>query len=197
MNRRDALKNTALVGGSAALSTSLLGLLQSCQSQPRLDWEPQFLTTDQARLVSALVDTILPTTDTPGALDVNVDVFIDLVFHKMYDEAGQQQVKADMETFDAECKEKFGQAFADLDAEQKVAVLKEAEANSPKGGRGVWGMTVEKTEPVGFYRSLKSMAVWGYCSSEEIGKNVLNYDPIPGPYQGCVPLSDVGKVYSL
>ena len=197
MNRRDALKNTALLGGTAALSTSLLGLLQSCQAQPRLDWEPQFLSTDQAQLVSALVDTIIPTTDTPGALDVNVDVFIDLVFHKMYDETGQKQVIAEMEAFDEGCKTKFGKTFADLGAEQKKTILQEAEASSPKSGRGVWGMTVEQTEPVGFYRSLKSLAVWGYCSSEEIGKNVLNYDPIPGPYQGCVPLSDVGKVYSL
>jgi len=197
MNRRDALKNTALLGGTAALSTSLLGLLQSCQTQARLDWEPQFLATDQAQLVSALVDTILPTTDTPGGLDVKVDVFIDLVFQKMYDEAGQQQVVTEMEAFDEGCKTKFGKAFSDLDAEQKKTILQEAEANSPKSGRGVWGMTVEQTEPVGFYRSLKSLAVWGYCSSEEIGKNVLNYDPIPGPYQGCVPLSDVGKVYSL
>ncbi|MBX2873664.1 MAG: gluconate 2-dehydrogenase subunit 3 family protein [Saprospiraceae bacterium] len=197
MNRRDALKNTALLGGTAALSTSLLGLLQSCQTQARLDWEPQFLSTEQAQLVSSLVDTILPTTDTPGGLDVNVDVFIDLVFHKMYDETGQKQVVAEMEAFDERCKTKFDKVFADLDAEQKKSILQEAEANSPKGGRGVWGMTVEQTEAVGFYRSLKSMAVWGYCSSEEIGKNVLNYDPIPGPYQGCVPLSDVGKVYSL
>ncbi|NRB47254.1 MAG: gluconate 2-dehydrogenase subunit 3 family protein [Saprospiraceae bacterium] len=197
MNRRDALKNTALLGGTAALSTSLLGLLQSCQAQARLDWEPQFLSTAQAQLVGALVDTILPTTDTPGALDVNVDVFIDLVFHKMYDEAGQKQVTTEMTTFDEDCQSKFGKVFADLDGEQKTTVLREAEANSPKSGRGVWGMSVEKTEPVGFYRSLKSLAVWAYCSSEEIGKNVLNYDPIPGPYQGCVPLSDVGKVYSL
>ncbi len=197
MNRRDAIKNTALLGGTAALSTSLLGLLQSCQAQPRIDWEPKFLSVDQAQLVSALVDTILPTTDTPGGLDVNVDVFIDLVFHKMYDEAGQKQVVTDMEAFDENCKNTFGKSFAQLDVEQKKTVLQEAEANSPKSGRGVWGMTVEKTEPTGFYRSLKSMAVWGYCSSEEIGKNVLNYDPIPGPYQGCIPLSDVGKVYSL
>lgn len=197
MKRRDALKNTALLGGSAMLSSSLLTLLQSCQTETRLDWQPKFLSVDQAQLVSALVDTILPTTDTPGGLDVKVDMFIDLVYHKMYDEEGQKQVAAEMDQFNEKCTTKFGKSFHQLDAEQKKILLQEEEANSPKLGRGVWGMTVEKTEPAGFYRSFKSMAVWGYCSSEEIGKNVLNYDPIPGPYKGCVPLSDVGKVYSL
>ena len=197
MKRRDAIKNTALLGGSAALSSTLLSLLQSCQAESQLDWEPKFLSTDHAQLVSSLVDSIIPTTDTPGGLDMKVDRFIDLVFYKVYDEAGQKQVVAEMDQFNEKCASKFGKAFHQLDAEQKKTVLQEEEANSPKTGRGVWGMSVEKTEPVGFYRSLKSMAVWGYCSSEEIGKNVLNYDPIPGPYQGCIPFSEVGKVYSL
>ncbi|MEZ4701452.1 MAG: gluconate 2-dehydrogenase subunit 3 family protein, partial [Rhodothermales bacterium] len=101
MQRREALKKTALLGGSAALSTSLLGLLQSCQQQPRLGWQPTFLSEDHARLVSSLVDTLLPATDTPGGLDVKVDMFIDLVMGKMYDAAGQQQAVADMDAFNA------------------------------------------------------------------------------------------------
>lgn len=197
MNRRDALKNTALLGGSAALSSALLGLLQSCQSEPRLDWQPKFLSADHAQLVSSLVDTILPATDTPGGLDMKVDMFIDLVFAKIYDENGQKQVVAEMTQFNEKCTSKFGKGFHQLSSDQKTTILKEEEANAPKFGRGVWGMSVEKTDPPGFYRSFKSLAVWGYCSSEEIGKNVLNYDPIPGPYQGCIPFSDVGKVYSL
>lgn len=197
MNRRDALKNTALLGGSAALSSALLGLLQSCQSEPRLDWQPKFLSNDQAQLVASLVDTILPTTDTPGGLDMKVDMFIDLVFAKIYDENGQKQVVAEMDQFNQKCQSKFGDSFPKLSEEDKKNILKEEEANAPKFGRGVWGMSVEKTAPPGFYRSLKSLAVWGYCSSEEIGENVLNYDPIPGPYQGCIPFLEVGKVYSL
>ena len=35
--------------------------------------------------------------------------------------------------------------------------------------------------------------------SEEIGENVLWYDPVPGQQKGCVPLSEAGngKVMSL
>ena len=46
--------------------------------------------------------------------------------------------------------------------------------------------------PVGFYRSLKSMVLWGYLSSEQIGTEVLVYDPVPGEYDGDYPLSETG-----
>ena len=62
MKRRDAIKKTALVGGAAVLSSSLATLFQSCKETPRLNWQPKFLSVDHAQLVSALVDTILPTT---------------------------------------------------------------------------------------------------------------------------------------
>ena len=52
---------------------SIISLLQSCKSESRLDWQPLFFEEEEARFISALVDTILPPTDTPGALDVGVD----------------------------------------------------------------------------------------------------------------------------
>ena len=197
MNRREAIKRTAILGSGTALSTSLMALLQSCQQQPRLDWQPQFLSPDHARVVSALVDTILPVTDTPGGLDVKVDMFLDLVYAKMYDEASQQQIVSELNAFNDKCVELFGSPFHELEDQQKQTILETEEANSPKFNGGVWGTAVGEQEPVGFYRSFKSMAVWGYCSSEEIGKNVLNYDPIPGPFQGCIPYEDGDRVWSL
>ncbi|MEM8486388.1 MAG: gluconate 2-dehydrogenase subunit 3 family protein [Bacteroidota bacterium] len=196
MNRREALKRTAVLGGTAAVSTSLLGLLQGCQQQPRLGWSPTFLSTDHAQLVSALVDTVLPKTDTPGGLDVKADMFIDLVFDKTLDDAGKDQKIAEMDAFNADCNARYGSAFHELDLAQKTEYLQEQEANAPKFNGGVWGTAVGEQPPVGFYRSLKSLMVWAYFSSEEVGKDVTNYDPIPGPYQGCIPLADVGKVYS-
>ena len=197
MNRREALKRTAVIGGSAIAYSSLFTMLQSCQQQPRMDWQPQFLNADQVQLVSALVDTILPKTDTPGGLDVKVDMFIDLVIAKTYDDDGKQRISDEMHAFNEDCASRFGGVFHELDAEKRAEALSYHEANSPKFNGGVWGTAVGEQEPVGFYRAFKSMAVWGYCSSEEVGTNVLNYDPIPGPYQGCIPFSEVGKVWSL
>lgn len=197
MNRREALKRTAVLGGTAVVSTSFMTLLQACQQQPRLGWQPQFLSAGHAQLVSALVDTVLPKTDTPGGLDVKADMFIDMVFANTMDEAAQQAKVAEMDAFEEACKAQHGKAFHELDSTQRTALLQEEEARAPKFNGGVWGTAVGEQEPVGFYRSLKSLMIWAYFSSEEVGKNVTNYDPIPGPYQGCIPLDDVGKVYTL
>ncbi|HMQ47650.1 MAG TPA: gluconate 2-dehydrogenase subunit 3 family protein [Saprospiraceae bacterium] len=197
MNRRELLKNTAILGGASVLSTSLFSILQSCQSEPRLGWTPTFLSPEHALLVSALVDTLLPKTNTPGGLDMKVDLFMDAVFSKLYDDKAQEAVVVEMDAFNQQCRSKYGKPFYELDATQKGAFLKEAEANSPKFNRGVWGTAVGEQKPVGFYRSMKSLAVWAYCTSQEVGSEILAYDPVPGDYLGCVPLSEVGTVWSL
>jgi hypothetical protein len=197
MNRRDALKKSALALGAAAGAPTLISLLQACAKTDRLTWTPQFLSEDHARFLSSFVDFLLPKTETPGGLDVKADIFIDLMYAKTYDEAGQKQVVADIEKFNSDCKANYGKVFADLSEGDKKAVFEEHEANSPKFPKTVWGGAVGPREPVGFYRSLKSTVLWAYFSSEEIGKNVLSYDPIPGEYRGCMPLSEVGNTWSL
>lgn len=197
MNRRDALRKTALFAGSAVAAPTMLSLLQSCAKQDRLTWVPQFLQENQARFISAFVDFLLPKTETPGGLDVKADVFIDLVYAKTYDEVGQKNVVAEINKFNEDCKATYGKVFAELGSEDKSACFKGHEAKSPKFVPKVWGTGVGTQEPVGFYRSLKSTVLWAYFSSEEIGKNVLSYDPIPGEYKGCIPLSEVGNSWSL
>lgn len=197
MNRRKAIRNTGVFLGTAVAAPSLIVLLEACQSEPRLDWQPQFFTINEAQCISALVDVILPRTETPGALDVNVDVFLDRIFAQTYDEEGQQKVRADIAAFNSNCKKSHGAVFTKLNEEDQINVLKAAEKNSGKFGRGVWGKGVEDKGPVGFYRSIKSMAIWAYFTSEKMGKEVLNYDPVPGDYKGCIPLSDVGYRWSL
>ncbi|MHA7131102.1 gluconate 2-dehydrogenase subunit 3 family protein [Algoriphagus namhaensis] len=197
MNRREALKKSGWLAGSAIAAPSLLSLLQACRETDRLDWTPIFLSEAQALFLSSFVDTILPKTDTPGGLDVKTDVFLDLLYAKTYDEQGQAFVKKEIDALDAEAKEQFGKVFAKLDAAEKRDFLMDQERKTAKYNRGVWGTAVGEQKPVGFYRQLKSQVLWGYFSSEEIGKNVLNYDPIPGEYRGCVPVEEIGRVWSL
>lgn len=197
MNRREAIRNTGLVAGASVMIPSFLALLQSCSEEPRLDWQPQFLNVEEAQFISSFVDVLLPKTDTPGALDVKVDMFLDRVFAKTYNEEAQQRIRADIAQFNTDCTQNHGGVFAALKPEGQTAALTAAEANSGTFNGTVWGTAVGEQAPVGFYRSLKSMALWAYLSSAEIGENVLSYDPIPTVYQGCIPLSDVGNSWSL
>ena len=176
---------------------SMLSLFQSCRKENRLDWQPVFLREVEAKTISTLVDMILPRTETPGALDVKVDMFIDKVFAETYDLIGQENIRVEIAAFNADCKKKFGAIFLDLSEADRTRVLQEAEVTTGKFNPGVWGTSVGKQEPIGFYRSMKSMAIWAYFTSEEMGEKVLGYDPIPGNYEPCKPLSEVGNRWSL
>jgi hypothetical protein len=198
MNRRDAIKSSAFMAGAVLAGPSLLSMLQSCKAIDRLHWQPLFLDEDEASFVSAFADTLLPATDTPGALDVKADVFVDLVFAHTYDDEAQHEVRTEIERFNAESREKYGDVFARLSSENRRRCLLDHENRSGKFRKGVWGTAVgEEEQPPGFYRSLKSLTLWAYFSSEEVGRNILNYDPIPGEYQGCIPLSEVGNSWTL
>jgi hypothetical protein len=60
----------------------------------------------------------------------------------------------------------------------------------------MWGFSFGESEGFPFYRMMKELALLGYFQSERISKEVLSYDPTPGPYIGCMPYSDVGKNWS-
>ncbi|MFH6604369.1 gluconate 2-dehydrogenase subunit 3 family protein [Maribacter algicola] len=197
MDRRNALKKTGLLAGATLAVPSMFSLLQSCKNEPRLGWQPLFFTEEEAKTVSTLIDMILPRTDTPGALDVKADMFIDKVIGKTYDDEGQKRMRDAIAAFNEDCKKDFGDVFINLGEDERIKVLQKNEANSGKFSRGVWGTAVGKQEPIGFYRSMKSMAIWAYFTSEEIGENVLSYDPIPGGYEACKPISEVGNRWSL
>lgn len=197
MDRRNALRKTGLFAGATILMPSMLSLFESCKTENRLDWEPLFFTEVEAKTIASLIDMILPRTDTPGGLDVKSDIFIDKVIAKTYDKSGQENMRAEIAAFNENCKSKYGDVFYDLSEADKTAILNEAEKNSGKFGSGVWGTGVGPQETIGFYRSMKSMAIWAYFTAEEIGENVLSYDPIPGKYEPCKPLSEVGNKWSL
>lgn len=197
MDRRKALQKTGLMAGMILSTPTLLSLLQQCKTEERAEWSPTFLTGEEAAFISSFVDAILPRTDTPGALDVKVDVFLDKLFSQGYDEVGQNEIRNEIKTFNQNCVDTFGDNFASLKEKEKVAILTQAEKNSGKFNSSVWGTPVGEPVEVGFYRSLKSMVIWAYFSSEEIGENVLSYDPIPQQYLGCIPVSDVGNRWSL
>jgi len=55
----------------------------------------------------------------------------------------------------------------------------------------------EKFYTYKFLSNVKRLATSAYFGSEEIAKNHLNYDPIPGKYIGCIPVEEVGTNWAL
>ena len=198
MNRRSVLQAISYLAGAAVVSPSVLGLLSGCAPDtPELGWTPAYFDEEEARFLSSYVDTLLPRTDTPGGLDVGVDRFIDKVMAATAAPDEDNPMRVGIKEFDGSARTQFGKVFWELEQGQREQIFSESE-KSPRYQPAVWGTAVGEQPPIGFYRSLKSMALWGYLSSERIGTEVLNYDPIPGGYDGDIALSSVGgKAWSL
>ena len=200
MTRRRALHALSfLTGGSVLAPAALTVALQGCADEDRRTWQPAYFTPEEADFVSGYIDTLLPRTDTPGGLDVGVDVFLDKVMAlTTADPTADGPLRQGIREFEASAKTTHGDAFAKLSPEQRTELFAAAEERSPRYNPQVWGTTVGEEPPIDFYRSLKSMALWGYLSSEAIGTEVLNYDPVPGGYDGDIPLEEVGgRAWSL
>lgn len=195
MNRRDALKNLGLSFGYIIATPTILSMLQSC-STPEEPWIPVFFSEKQAHVLEHLVDLILPKTKgVPGALEVNVPRFIDLYTSKtandeqkelystgldaVMDELGilnDQPITLKTEDYDA-----ILSKYLSITKEQRLAYIEEEH---------LIFMTLLK---------IRDQTVWAFKTSEEIGKDVLAYDPIPGKQKGCISLEEAtgGKAWSL
>ena len=108
--------------------------------------QPAFLNAPELECLTALVDAIIPRTDTAGASDAGVPATID---HRL---AASPQLaesfRGGLKALDADAQARFGVPFPKLTAERQIELLK------PRG-----------EDP--FFRMVKGMTVDAYYASKE------------------------------
>jgi len=194
MNRRQAIKNTVLAMGYTISVPSVISIFNSCTSEPSADWKPQFFSSEQSKVLGELVDTILPRTQTPGAKDLKIDQFIDGIIKRVFSEEDQQFFLKGIDAFEKECKDTNDKGFNDCSPEQRNQLLTKMEKESGKLAPTMWGFDMKNADPSSFYRKAKELTLLGYFTSQEVGKKILVYDPVPGVYAGDINVSEVGKI---
>ncbi len=207
MNRRKALKGLGLSMGYAIAAPTAISILQSC-SRKEESWTSVFFTEDEKHMVKHLVDIILPVTDTPGGLDLNLPQFVDMMCNDTLKESDkelfhqgsgsfayeyQQRFKKDLGKSNREDMKQLFSLYFDLDQEEqdqvKLLLSRSVENVSEKDMKN---FTIYK-----FLLTVRSLSLLGYFTSEKIGKEVLNFDPIPGAYKACIPVSEVGNAWTI
>ncbi len=190
MNRRDYIKQTALMLGYTFAAGTSAELMSACKKEAQLDWSPVFLSKNQGYLVAEIAETILPETATPGAKALGVPQFIDLMLKDLLNEEQQQEFLDGLKSFEEKCENTHKKDFVSLSKTEREAFLVAEDRASPGFPTSMWGINLDPNpKPITFYRRLKSLCLMGFYNSEKIGKEVLVYDPIPGGYQGCIPLN--------
>jgi hypothetical protein len=173
LNRRALLAGAVfLLGGAAALTR--FGR-QSGQAA-----EGPVLTADQFSLLEQVSETMIPTTDTAGAIDAGVPAFI----RSMLAEWGSRETRADfakvLEAIEQHAWTRFGMAFLEMPQERRLAVVKEFDATRIAAHDGA-------------YRKFKWLVLIGYYHSEVGATHELRFELVPGAWRACLPLAEVGR----
>ncbi len=140
---------------------------------------------DQRRFIASFADTLLPATDTPGAMAAEVPAFLDLLFEQWLLPSEQVRFTTGIAELNRASLTADGHDFAACGQDQRLELLRrwdQAAARESRPGQ----------EP-GFYARLRSLVLIGYYSSEA-GQNTelqMQYgagaDRAGGPVFGAVP----------
>lgn len=187
IDRREALKKTALLMGAAVSASALTGILQGCKATPELLYTPVFFTPDQARIVTEVAEIIIPKTDTPGAKDAGVPGFIDTMLKDCYKKEDQDRFITGLTAFDEDAKKAYGDSFIYCKPEQQAELVKKTHEAALKE------MKENKEAKRPFILMAKELTLLGFFTSEPGATQVLQYVAVPGKYQGCIPLAEAGN----
>lgn len=186
IDRKEAIKRSALLMGGLIFAPNALGVLSGCTARPGLDWTPRHFSNAHARLVSSLAETIIPKTDTPGALEAGVPGFIEEMVYTGYTAEARSLFLSGLDALDELATDTHGDRFADLDTETQFRFASEQNRAAIESG----------ITPPPFFLIVKELTVMGYYTSEPGAKQALRYERIPGRFDGCVPFEDVGKTWA-
>lgn len=174
MNRREALKHTALMFGVAASPATVTRALAEMAGDSSA---PRYLTSSQYKVVAAMAERLLPASDTPGAMDAGVPQFIDVCYGLFTDAEGKNNLRtglADLERID----------YDHLSEAEQDDIIRSIASDNAKPGKS-------------WLRQFRTLAFNGYFTSEAAAKSGFIWDPVPGNGSNqtqCIPLAETGGV---
>lgn len=159
--RRQFIKQSAL--GFAGTT-----LLAACAGQPKSRW--RFFTDNEALLVDALTEQIIPTDDVPGAIEAGCLNFIDKQLVGPY-ERFQNDWRNGLASFEKTCQAEYNMPFVDLDWNSQTALLEKLEVGDVDSS--LW----PNVSPRHFFSLVRDFTMQGFYGSPRHGgnKNYLSY----------------------
>jgi gluconate 2-dehydrogenase gamma chain len=186
IDRKEAIKRTAMLMGGVVFAPTILGVLKGCTASTDT-WQPELFNRQQAALVTSLSQTIIPAGDTPGAADAGVPGFIESMVKEIYTEEQRDLFMDGLAAFNETCENETGKSFDQLTDEEMFdfASIQNREA-----------IRSEAMEGPQFFLLFKELTMIGYFTSEAGATQVLRYEDIPGVYQSCIPFDEVGRTWA-
>jgi hypothetical protein len=197
MTRRELIQKTALSMGYALTAPSLSVIMSACEQKHQLAYKPVFFNAKQATVIGDLAEMIIPKTDTPGAIEAGVPMFIDTFIKEVYSKEEQERFIKELDEFDLGTIDQYFRSFMECTPDLQLLYVQRVHDSALKGAAGVsegWWYSGKADRP--FILKVKELTILGFFSSEVGATQVLQYNPSPGRYRGCVPLEDIGRAWA-
>ena len=181
MDRRAALGRLGVMLGGAVSLPLASAVLQGCRVADPSGYVFTWLSKSEVALVSALVDIILPPTDTPGAVAAGVVPFVDTMMARWYDDPDVAAFRGQLDAFSSTVRQATGDAFDALSTETQTEFVADWERRA----------LADRSQDVfqHGWRRLKELTLVGYYTSE-VGATAEHLHKVaPGPYEGCIPVT--------
>ena len=195
MQRRELLKMIALATGSAMVGTNVMAYTLMAPATKVAD--STFSSADVAAL-TAISETILPRTETPGATDANIVPVMIAIASDCYSPAELALFKTGLADIDARSKAtssiNHGTAattFVALAPEQQFALLSELDQQALKFNSGDAKVRAaykqQFNSDIHYFTLLKQLTLYCFFTSEVGATQVLRHIQVPGRYDGNFP----------
>jgi len=174
ITRRTLIKQLMLGAGAAAL-------LPSCvfENKKVTTLGIFTITEDQDKLIAEMAETIIPKTTIPGAKELKVEEFINVVVTDCFDKETQDKFSKGLIATNELAAKKFGKSFIESTPEQRIELFQELSDKK----EGI------PSEAIEFFPLIKGLTIRSYMSSEYILTNVNPWPLVPGPAKGCVEVT--------
>lgn len=197
MNRREFLECAALL--VAGVSAAQAGIHLSEEQRVHLAAQPDYASRQgtlfneaEKRALASLCETIIPRTDTPGAIDAGVPRFVELMVQEWFTAAEREVFLSGFADLQASAAAQYANTLEALPNEDRQALLEALEeAASDSAWYGMRGESMAQSKDgVPFICQLKEMTVFGFFTSEVGSTQVLRYKAMPMYFDGKVELEE-------
>ena len=199
MERREALKKLGFATGFFVFTPTLIDMLENCERDIE-NWNPEFFSLEQSIVLTELVDTILPKTENlPSASEINVPQFIDKYVNEVIDNEAKKEIKVVFNNIISTLKsDKNTSVDAFSKRDYKALLDKHLLLQKQMDPQDTEKSELSTMSNSDFLNQIKAMTIKAYLTTEQIGEQVLVYEPVPAKYY-CGDLQELtgGKSYSL
>jgi len=184
ISRREALKRAGLILGVSIPVSQISGVLSSFAFNES-SYKVKFFKTNEFILLRDIINQIIPKTDTAGAIDVGVHRFVDMMLNDWASKETQTHYRKGLQGISEHAKLEHKLPFSECTHSQQLNILNNLDQSEE----------LEDTL-VNFFSDLKWFVISGYYTSEYGAAVELNYDRMPGWYQGCVTFDENDRAWS-